>query len=251
MRTFNSILKNSPSNLGALRSSLLRALRSEDYYGKSVYEESGRLNCKQLANLKLGRQDVFFKTDRRDEENSAVSLMIDLSGSMSDVRRNLLADKKDIRPIEVATETTVQLANIINKTSSTLSISGFNAFRKFSVFQFKNWAESLNARTKHNIANMKACVGWSTPVVQAYQWQLEDLNKVNAFKKIAVFITDDSIYSNEKKAMDHFSKMADQMGINVVIISIEADLRIKNSIRINNVADMGGVVMSNILKKIK
>ncbi len=245
MRTFNSILQNAPSNLGALRSNLLRALRSEDYYGKSVYEESGRLNCKQLANLKLGRQDVFFKTDRRDEENSAVSLMIDLSGSMHNEDRNGTSS------INVATETTVQLANIINKTSSTLSVNGYNSYRTFSIFQFKTWAESLNAKTKQNIANMRGCVGWSTPVVQAYQWQLEDLDKVNAFKKIAVFITDDSVYEYEEKAMDHYSEMADQMGINVVIISIGADLKIRNSIRIDKVSDMGGVVMSNILKKIK
>ena len=237
---FNKILSSKSGKLGALRVNLLRAIRSEDYLGKSIYEEQGRLNCKQLANLKLGRKDVFFQTDRRDEENSAISFMVDLSCSMEGFY------------IQTATEVVVQMANIISKTNSISTVVGYKDMGCLKLTVFKGWNERLNSKTKEQIADMRSYVDGSTPIVDAYRWQLRNLDKVNAFKKIAVFITDDAVGS-DKKAFNHFTNVAEQMGIYPIIIEISGRYRsdIKNLVAVNDIDDLGKSVMGNILKRLK
>ena len=79
---FSAKYNNQPSGLGATRASLLRLLRSLDLVGWSTHEESGRLDRKAFTRFAVGSTAVFSKRQHIEAERSAVSVLIDCSGSM-------------------------------------------------------------------------------------------------------------------------------------------------------------------------
>ena len=94
---------NNPSGLGATRSNLLRILRSIDLVGWNTHEESGRLDRKAFTRFASGSVAVFSKRTYVEAERSAVSVLIDCSGSMDNDGR-----------IRTAQTVAIQLAKILD-----------------------------------------------------------------------------------------------------------------------------------------
>jgi cobalamin biosynthesis protein CobT len=102
------------SNLGATRANILRLLRSLDLVGWNTHEESGRLDRKAFTRFACGSTAVFAKRVHVEAEASAVSILIDCSGSMNSDNR-----------IGTAEALAIQLSRILDKANVSFNVTGF------------------------------------------------------------------------------------------------------------------------------
>ncbi len=121
---------NQPNNLGrrarAIKSHILgksrvfkqklrRLLLSEDNRDWDPSKEQGRLDSKRLASVVTGNRNVFKTRDLRDDVNTAVTVLVDMSGSMYGGRMDL------------AKETAILFVEALQGTGVNLSVCGFRS----------------------------------------------------------------------------------------------------------------------------
>ena len=251
---------NQPFGLGATRANIARLLRSVDLIGWSTHEESGRIDRKAFARFATGGTSVFSKRQHVEATKSAVSILIDCSGSMNEYGR-----------IKVAESVTVQLARILEKSSVSFNVTGFYGntgkteliaggatpvntiapVEQAKFVPFKTWKENL-ARASAKLGSIHQWARNSTPDYSAISVTIEDLSRREEGRKILFLLTDAEGYV--RAHIKHLQNLADKVGVKIVAIGIgdtEVPKVFKNGENVTNVSDLASTSFNKLLKELR
>jgi len=257
---FSAQYNSQPQGLGATRANLLRLLRSLDLVSWSTREESGRLDRKAFTRFAVGSTAVFARRQVAEAETSAVSLLIDCSGSMSDGGR-----------INVAESLAIQLARLLEKARVEFTINGFRGngyghgldatganatssrYRVEDVefIPFKTWKESL-PKASAKLGSIHQWASSATPDYTAINTKLEELAKREEHRKIFFLLTDANGY--DEQHMKHLQAFADKQGIKIIAIGIgrtEVKACFRTSDNVLNVADLASASFNKLLNELR
>ena len=248
-----------PSGMGATRANLLRILRSNDLVSWSSREESGRLDRKAFTRYACGDANIFSKREVREAELSAVSIMIDCSGSMSYGGE-----------IGLAGQVAVQLCKIFDKANAEFSVTGFyggddaqiqsatGASRDIAVrverpvfIPFKKWGESLG-KASAKLGAISQCAQGSTPDYSSIALAIEDLAVRKEPRKILFLLTDANGYNQAH--MKYLQQLADKQRITLIAIGIghtEVAQCFTHAENVTNIQDLTSASLNKVLKVLK
>jgi len=250
-----------PQGMGATRANLLRLLRSLDLVSWSTHEESGRLDRKAFTRFATGSTAIFSKRQMAEAETSAVSVLIDCSGSMGDYSR-----------IKLAESLTIQLARILDKAGVEFTINGFNGRGKWKDLEtggangtnpqairieevnylpFKTWKENLS-KASAKLGSMSLCAGGATPDYSGIRIKLEELATRSETKKIMFLLTDADGYDSQH--MQHLQSFADKQGIKIIAIGIgRTDVKkcFTTSDDVHNANDLASASFNKLLNELR
>jgi cobalamin biosynthesis protein CobT len=249
-----------PSGLGATKATIQRILRSLDLVGWNTHEETGRLDRKAFTRYATGSTAIFSKRHHVEAQASAVTVLIDCSGSMSNSRR-----------IQTAQSVAIQLSKMLDKANASFNVVGFqggqgglrqgatgannksiDSIIEYTEFiPFKTWGESLT-KASSKLGAIRYCAGHSTPDYSALSMTLEDLSKREEQRKILFFLTDADSY--QKSHMVHIQGIADKLGIKIIAIGIgntDVEQCFKIAQNVENVSDLADASFGKLLKELR
>lgn len=250
---------NTPINgIGATRNNLQRLLRSIDFVGWSTHEESGRLDRRALTRFASGSANIFSRRMMTESETSAVSILIDCSGSMR-------TGDKDQRRIDIAQQIAVHLSKLFQQSRVPFAVTGFRSGRMsgavndklYAVTEqptfipFKQWGRSLQSSIAEMGAINRSASG-GTPDYSAAVNAINDLHTRPEQRKILFLLTDADSYSKEH--MRHVQKLADKLGIIIVAIGIgrtDVQLCFVNSLDVSNLNQLASTSFNQLLKAVE
>lgn len=245
--------------IGATRANLQRLFRSIDFMGWSTHEESGRLDRRALTRFASGSANIFSRRTMVEAETSAVSVLIDCSGSMK------AGDKEGSRRIEIAQQIAIHLSKLFQQSRVPFSVTGFRSGTSSDVVSgdlyaitespafipFKRWGKSLQA----SIATMGAIhksAGGGTPDYSALFNAITELNARPETRKILFLLTDADCY--KVKHMQHIQKLADKLGVVIVAIGIgRTDVQscFVNAVNVHNIESLASIAFNQLLKAVE
>lgn len=255
-------LADAPQGVGATRTSLRRLLHSLDSVGWSKSEESGRLDRRALTRYAVGSANIFSRRMRVEAETSAVSILIDCSGSMglinfSDSTGMGAPDSR----IDVAQKITVHLSKMLQQARASFAITGFrngnfkingtSTTEEPGLLPFKPWGKTLQACVPL-IGSIKRCATGSTPDYSALAYAIEDLSHRPEQRKILFVLGDGDGY--HVPHMQHLQRLADKLGITIVAIGIQsADVMqcFVNAVVVNDLKDLANAAFNQLLKAVR
>mgnify|MGYP001583040297 CR=1 FL=1 len=153
------------------------------------------------------------KRERPDEKDYAISLLVDLSGSMRE------KDGKD-RKIDETFKAVIVLAEALNKLGVNLEVIGFND----DVYEYQNFGQPMSKEIREHMGGMfkevedsccKSCgnehsetdLGWATKIAA------ERLAIQKAAKKLMVVLTDGKLAESSKHPRQQFNPEEIKKGI--------------------------------------
>ncbi len=249
-----------PSGLGATKATIQRILRSLDLVGWNTHEETGRLDRKAFTRYATGSTAIFSKRHHVEAQASAVTILIDCSGSMGNGRR-----------IETAQSVAIQLSKMLDKANASFNVVGFHggyghasqgatgattdtivASVEFTEFiPFKTWNESLT-KASAKLGSISRWAKHSTPDYSALSISLEELSKRDEQRKILFFLTDADSYT--KSHMVHLQGIADKLGIKIIAIGVgktEVEQCFKIAQNVENVNNLADASFGKLLKELR
>ena len=248
------------SGLGATRANLLRLLRSIDLVGWSTHEESGRIDRKALTRFACGSTAVFSRRYAVEAERSAVSVLIDCSGSMSD--HNAIA---------VAESVVIQLSRILDKANVEFSVTGFHGTKSSvhtnasgandkelyaryeapTFIPFKRWNEPL-VKCAAKLGSIHKWADCSTPDYSSISLTIDELARRSEHRKVLFLVTDADGYNTHH--MTYLQRLADKVGVRIVAIGIgrtDVQLCFRSGEDVQSINDLASVGFNKILKEVK
>ena len=123
---YRAILATPIAGIGATKVALRRFLQSTDSVGWSRREEAGRLDRRALTRYALGDAAIFSRREYTEAETSAVSILIDVSGS-TNFPVNRAAP--EVRRIDVFSEVAVHLTKLISDCGASIEVNCFSGGR--------------------------------------------------------------------------------------------------------------------------
>lgn len=258
-QTYKNNYTLTPAGMGATRANLLRILRSNDLVSWSSHEESGRVDRKAFTRYACGDANIFSKREVREAERSAVSIMIDCSGSMSYYNE-----------IHLAGQVAVQLCKILDKANAEFSVTGFyggdetqiedasGASNRIAVrverpvfIPFKAWGESLG-KASAKLGGIAQCAQGSTPDYSSIALALEDLATRKQPRKVLFLLTDANGYNVPH--MKYLQTVADKQNITLIAIGIghtEVAQCFTHAENVLNITDLTSASLNKVLKVLK
>ena len=248
-----------PSGLGATKATIQRILRSLDLVGWNTHEETGRLDRKAFTRYATGSTAIFSKRHHVEAQASAVTILIDCSGSMGNGGR-----------IQTAQSVAIQLSKMLDKANASFNVVGFQggkgyarqgatgstdgieALVEFTEFiPFKTWGESLS-KASAKLGSIREWAGHSTPDYSALSITLEELSKREEQRKILFFLTDADSYT--KSHMVYLQEIADKLGIKIIAIGVgrtDVEQCFKVAQNVENVSDLADASFGKLLKELR
>ena len=235
--------------MGAVRSALMRLLRSQDLVGWSSREESGRLDRRSFKRMAAGEESLFSRRQYKEAEKSAVSIMVDCSGSMSGTG------------IEPAQDVSIHLGQLLDKARVSFACHGFRSTstmdasvtaEEYLIIPFKPWGLSLR-KSSARLGAMKFMANYGTPDYAALYWAVEDLSRRPESRRILFVITDARGYEIDK--MKIIRDFAERHKIKLIAVGINADSRLDQifpvSINIASAKALGDAAFRTLLNGVK
>lgn len=261
-RVFEYKYHDIPAGLASTRASLVRLLRASDLVGWTTHEESGRLDRKALTRFATGSTTVFKHRQMKEAERSAVSILVDCSGSMS---------YDNGARIDTAESVTIQLSRILQTAGVSFAVTGFNGgsdsihtsesganskaeivhTERLNWIPFKTWGESLR-KASPKLGSMRYWIGASTPDVSALTAAIEDIVKRPESRKIIFLITDAEGYKPlEMKALESIANNQKVTLITIGIRNDEIKKVFKNAENVNDISKLASASFNTLLRTIK
>lgn len=256
---FSYLFNTQHSGLGGVRANIIRLLRSVDLVGWSTHEENGRLDRRAFTRFAVGSTSIFSRRKHVEATKSAVSVLIDCSGSMGGNG----ADR-----IKTAQEIAIQLSKILDKADVSFSVTGFqgnndcDGFQsrdKYSVINteyttfipFKTWKESLS-KASAKMGAIDQCAKRGTPDYASLTLSLEDLSRQEEQRKILFLLTDAEEYDVDR--MKKVQSLADKLNIKLVAIGI-GNTKVAKCFdvaeNVSNVSDLASTSFNKLLKELR
>jgi cobalamin biosynthesis protein CobT len=250
---FEGEISKPPTAMGATRAALGQMLRSLDLVGWSRNEESGRLDRKALTRLSAGATTVFSRRTTKVADKSAVTVLVDCSGSMA-------------TEMVMAASATIQLAKMLEQARVSVRVIGFTGSdpdtgegydsdtgtdeQVLVIVPFKDRGETLRAAAA-KMGAIRNCASAGTPDYAAIMHGIEELATQPESRKVLFFLTDAGSY--DKKHIAQAQKFADRMGVTVIAIGIGCNVTrlFKHGANVGNIADLGGSTFTALLRTLK
>ena len=250
-KKYSEIVSAPPQGLGATQTNLQRLLRSLDTVGWSSHEETGRLDRRAFTRFATGSANIFSRRQVAEAETSAVSILIDCSGSMGSGNR-----------IETAQRVVIHLSKILQRSRVPFCVQGFRTsgedvyndkfhMERPKFIRFKQWGQSLQSVVA-KLGAIDQCAGGGTPDYSSLVNAIEDISKREESRKILFILTDASGYIPEH--MKHIQKMADALGVTLIAIgihSLDAIDCFVNSSAVNDISELAGASFNTLIKTIQ
>lgn len=257
---FEREFRTNQIGMGATKANLIRLLKSIDLVGWSSHEESGRLDRRAFSRFACGGTSIFSKRQYVEAESSAVSILVDCSGSMGLGNR-----------MAVTESVVIQLVKILDKADVSYRVFGFDSptgtySRKVAVdgdkdvsmeteevtfYPFKQWNESLQ-RALPKLGQIHKFHLRENPDYSAVMLSLEDLKTRPEKRKVMFFLTDS--LSPDVSHMRHLDTVAEKLGIKLIAIGIQSDKVLqchKHSVEVQNLAELGSASFNKLLKELQ
>jgi cobaltochelatase CobT len=249
-RHYNDTVATPPQGIGATRTSLQRLLRSIDFVGWSRNEESGRLDRRALTKFAAGSASVFSRREHKESETSAVSVLVDCSGSMKG------------RRIRIASEFAIHLSKLLHQCRVPFAVTGFRSgtittlggdavIETPTFLPFKQWGKTFQ-QSALLLGAIPQCAIGSTPDYSAIANSIDELSVRHESRRILFILTDAEGYNEQH--MTHLQKHADKVGVTIVAIGIHADDVVRcfvNSVSVSDLADLGKSSFNQLLKAVQ
>lgn len=257
---FEHEFRTNQIGMGATKANLIRLLKSVDLVGWSSHEESGRLDRRAFSRFACGSANIFSKRQYVEAESSAVSILVDCSGSMGLGNR-----------MKVTESVVIQLVKILDKADVSYRVFGFDSpdgtcprkvasddgravemqLEHVTFYPFKQWNESLQ-RALPKLGQIHKFHLRENPDYSAVMLSLEDLKTRPEKRKVMFFLTDS--ISPDVTHMRHLDTVAEKLGIKLIAIGIQSDKVLechKHSVEVHNLAEMGSASFNKLLKELQ
>ena len=179
------------SHVMVMKNSLRRALLSKQRRDWEFGRQLGKLDSKRLVAAYGGSPAVFKQRVDREEENTAIQILVDLSGSMSGPK------------VSLARQATVALAECFEGTGLNYQITGWstkhgghpsddNSYHRIealAMYNFKPFSETLRS-SRPFIGAMDEVAMANNPDRDAIVWCLNELRKREEKRKVLVVLSD-------------------------------------------------------------
>ena len=253
---FSYLFNTQHSGLGGVRANIIRLLRSIDLVGWSTHEENGRLDRRAFTRFAVGSTSIFSRRQHVEATKSAVSVLIDCSGSMGG---------SGGERIKTAQEIAIQLSKILDKADVSFSVTGFQGVMDVDGYRsrddyshivteyttfipFKTWKESL-AKASAKMGAIDQCAKRGTPDYSSLTLALEDLSRQEEQRKILFLLTDADEYNVDR--MKKVQTLADKLNIKIVAIGIGNTKVAKCFDVAENVTNVSGLASASFGKLLK
>jgi nitric oxide reductase activation protein len=223
-KTFYSAIKANFAGLGATKASLRKLLISIDNVGWSRREECGRVDRRAFTRFAAGERAVFSRREYKEADRSAVSVLVDVSGSTAQPV-DLLWSR-----IDAFTTVTANLCKLLDECGASVGVNAFHGIRSddatgpiehVKFIELKRFNQSLRSSAA-NIGALPALVTGCTPDYASVYETLVDLSTRSEKRKVLILITDaDTFITGNHRRLD---RLADKLGIVIIALCIGGDI---------------------------
>lgn len=270
MADYNKITNKIGPVVNVMRTKLRRVLLSKENRDWDFGRQQGRLDTKRLTSAYNGFESVYKMRKDREEFDTAVHLLVDLSGSMR-------AGSPSSR-MEVAGSAAIAFAECLEGSGIKYQVSGFdNGFngasypeeyysmrRSGSSFHrvepmnniiYKGFNDSLQV-SRPALSVLPYSTGQNNADRCAVLWAYKELTKMPQKRKVLIVLSDgqpenhmikgdyEVLYSGLKDAITDISKKVECVGIGIQTSSVSQFY--KNSVTIKNLEDLSGTVFNKL-----
>ena len=271
---YDMVKSSITGQVNTMKSKLRRALMAKERRDWDFGREFGRIDTKRLAAGFQGSQNVFKQLKDREEINTSVLLLVDMSGSMNG------------KKMKTARDSVVAFCECLEGTQIRYEVNGFDNKYRYSnagyvkllekarrgsttyhrteplnIFQFKKFEETLRV-AKGPVSTIDRMARENNSDRDAVLWCLQRLSKQRTERKILIVLSDGQP-AHEYIRLDYYtaseilkralkdvvvSAMKDY-GVQCVGIGIEDNSVTEiyeKSVVINSVSDLSGVVFTKL-----
>jgi len=221
---FYSAIKKNFAGIGATKAALRKLLISVDSVGWSRREESGRVDRRAFSRFAAGERAVFSRREYKEADRSAVSILVDVSGS------TYQEIGYGVKRVDAFTTVTANLCKLLDECNASVSVTAFTgdrnhdasgALEKVTFIDLKGFNQSLRS-TACNIGALPSIVRGCTPDYASVYETLVDLSGRPEERKVLIPITDaDSFVTGNHR---HLDKLADKLGVVIIALCIGGDI---------------------------
>lgn len=232
-RYYSNRLSNMSNKLGTMRRKLERALMSSARVRHESGKRTGKLDTRRLVNIMQFDPNVFRSKIETNAIDTAVSICVDLSGSMNG------------QEIELATDCCVAIGEALTGTNVSLEVTGhkttirmsgdrqrggvkYNRTDGISMFMFKPFGKTMK-QSRTALGNMPNCTGGANADGDSWLYAVERLAQRPEKRRIFIAMSDGRPAYSSDLPKTHYSHTSNcvafiqQMGIDVVGIGILDD----------------------------
>lgn len=259
---YNNLLSRMSGDVNVMRRKLERALMSKDNRDWDGGREDGRLDTRRFVGAYNGRQDVFKKREPRPEMDTALTVLIDLSGSMNGYK------------VRIAEQCAIALAEAVDKTGVAYEVLGFtqagysgrncpnqsngepySRYAPINMFVFKNFEQRL-FECKGSMASIHSSSHGQNADGESLMYAYARLKKRQEKRKVLMVLSDgqpaqDGNYIHGHYYLQKVVKDITRDGTDVVGIGI-ADDAVKdyypNHVVVSSVSDLSGTALDQLSK---
>ena len=260
-QSYNQKLSNMSGEVNVMRRKLERALMSKDNRDWDGGREDGRLDTRRFVGAFNGRQDVFKKREPRPEMDTALTVLIDLSGSMCGSK------------IRIAEQCAIALAEAVDKTGVAYEVLGFtqagsaddyplqpngdaySRYRPIHTYVFKNFEQRL-FECKGSMSSIYDCGTGQNADGESLMYAYARLKKRQERRKVLMVLSDgqpasDGDYINghyylQKVVQDIIKEGTDVVGIGIASTAVEDYY--PNHVVVRSVQDLSGTALDQLSK---
>ena len=259
--------------ISTMRRKLERGLEDMMRRGRDDGKEFGALDTRRLVQAFAGQPNVFWMPEDTPEMNTAVEVLIDLSGSMSGYKLDLaqmsaICLAEAMNTINVPFEVTGFFSDgrLDPDSVNYHTASGFHRYENETYYVFKGFGDTLR-ESKSSLASIRYCCGRENCDGVSVAWAGRRLMKRQENKKVLIVLSDgwpafrmgmapkgirscDWTGAGRSYVRDVVAGLSDT-GMHVIGIGICSEAvqqYYKNWVVINDVDELPGEVMSQVAK---
>ena len=221
---FYSAIKQNFAGIGATKAALRKLLISVDSVGWSRREESGRVDRRAFSRFAAGERAVFSRREYKEADRSAVSILVDVSGS------TYQEIGYGTKRIDAFTVVAANLCKLLDECNASVSVTAFTgdrttdasgAVEKVTFIDLKGFNQSLRS-TAANIGALPSLCRGCTPDYASVYETLVDLSGRIEERKVLILITDaDAFVTGNHR---HLDRLADKLGVVIIALCVGGDI---------------------------
>lgn len=233
-RNYKQTLKRINARSAPAKKQIKELLSSPDRNGWDDGQNTGRFDRRSASKLLSGYENVFQRRWEQEGIETAVSVLIDFSGSISWARDSL----RDL---------SVFLAETLESAGVDYEINGFGSG---SIYVLKPVGKKLH-QCRDAIGNLHRHIGGGTPTAKATLHAIRQLQQSGANKRVLFVITDGS--PDSIADVKGITRVAARQGLDVIGIGIGYDVsdQYPVSVSINSIDQLTGKVAGELVKRLR
>lgn len=247
--------------VNTMKARLKRALAAKELRDWDFGRAEGHIDSKRLVSAKLGAENVYKKRADRLELDTAVHMLIDLSGSMDGEKMDVAADcaiafSECLEGSPIRYQVSGFSNNFSGYRPPEVDLPYYSRIEPLQTYVFKSFNESLH-QAKPAMACLPEAAGGNNSDADAVYWAYNQLkNQPNKRKVLMVFSDGQPANRTSGVGYDHLNhhlkeaiKYVESKGVEVIGIGIHTG-HVKrlynNAVEIKNLSDLAGAMFNKL-----